>query len=431
MTETPDTTPRRARRQAGTQSGPGIKPRLLVAGGGMVGLSLALALDHESGGAFEITVVDPQGLGTRRGDGRASAIAAGARRMLEHLGAWPNDGLTQPILDMVVTDSRVEDGARPAFLTFAGEAAPGEPFAHMVENDDVLSAVAAAVKTKAINIVAAQVSGSDRTSAGARAILSDGSEVKADLILGCDGGRSRLRQEAGIAMLGWDYDQAGIVATIRHEEPHLGRAEEHFLPAGPFAVLPLRDDGQGRHRSSLVWTEKRAEAKRLVALPDEEFHAALMERLGWHLGAVELTGPRGAYPLAMKLARRFIDERLALVGDAAHLIHPIAGQGLNMGFRDVAALTEILVSAWRLGEDIGALTTLERYERWRRFDTLAMGFATDSLNRLFSNDISPVRALRDLGLGIVDRLPRLKSFFISNAAGLIGEVPKLLRGQAV
>ncbi len=226
--------------------------------------------------------------------------------------------------------------------------------------------------------------------------------------------------------IGWSYGQSGIVTTVAHERDHDGRAEEHFLPAGPFAILPLK----GR-RSSIVWTEETAEAERIVALSDRDFHEELERRFGLHLGEIEVTGPRRAYPLGLSVARSFIGERLALIGDAAHVIHPIAGQGLNMGLRDVAALAESIVDAARLGLDIGGAPILERYQRWRRFDTAAMGVATDGLNRLFSNRSDALRLARDVGLGLVDRLPALKGLFIREAAGLVGEVPKLLRGEAL
>lgn len=423
-----DTTPRRARRQALDVEN-ARRPHLIIAGAGMVGLSLALALDQASQGAFAITLVDPVFGSARRADGRSSAIAAGARRMLTQLGAWPQGA--QPIVDMIVTDSRLEDGVRPVFLNFAGEAAEGEPFAHMMENEALMAQLERALARSGIAKIAASIIKDERNAGRAALTLDDGQTLTADVILACDGARSRLREAAGIRLVGWDYDQSGIVATLIHQEPHGGRAEEHFLEAGPFAILPLADDSDGQHRSSLVWTEKSAEARRLVELDDEAFHAALIERFGRHLGEVRLAGKRSAYPLAMKMARRFVAQRLALVGDAAHIIHPIAGQGLNLGFRDAAALCQVLIEAFRLGEDIGALDVLERYERWRRFDTVAMGLTTDGLNRLFSNDIGPLRALRDLGLGIVDRLPRLKSAFIANAAGLVGDIPKLMRGEAI
>ncbi|HYW61867.1 MAG TPA: FAD-dependent monooxygenase, partial [Bradyrhizobium sp.] len=235
-----------------------------------------------------------------------------------------------------------------------------------------------------------------------------------------------LRERAGIAIHGWDYDQSGIVVTVGHERDHHGRAEEHFLPAGPFAILPLKGA-----RSSLVWTENRAEAARIVALDEDEFHAELEQRFGLKLGEVRALDKPRAFPLGYFVARSFVGERLALVGDAAHVIHPIAGQGLNLGLKDIAALAEVVVDAARLGIDFGQADVLERYQRWRRFDTMAMGLATNSLNLLFSNESTLLRSVRDIGLGLVDRLPPLKSLFIRQAAGLSGEVPRLLKGEAL
>ncbi len=250
--------------------------------------------------------------------------------------------------------------------------------------------------------------------------------VSASLLVAADGARSGVREQAGIATHGWSYGQSAIVTTVAHERAHNGRAEEHFLPAGPFAILPLKGN-----RSSLVWTETDAEAARIVALPDDEFHAELERRFGLHLGDIGVVGAKRAYPLGLFIARSFVADRIALVGDAAHVIHPIAGQGLNMGLRDVAALAEAIVDAARLGLDIGGADVLERYQRWRRFDTMAMGVATDGLNRLFSNESDVLRLMRDVGLGLVDRMPALKSFFIREAAGVTGEVPKLLRGEVL
>jgi 2-octaprenyl-6-methoxyphenol hydroxylase len=262
--------------------------------------------------------------------------------------------------------------------------------------------------------------------------LADGRTVSARLLVAADGARSSIREQAGIASHGWSYGQSAIVTTVRHERDHHGRAEEHFLPAGPFAILPLNDDPEIGHRSSIVWTEDKREAERIVALPDDDFHAELERRFGLKLGDIAAIGPRRAFPLGFAVARSFIAERVALVGDAAHVIHPIAGQGLNMGLRDVAALAETIVDAARLGLDPGSLAVLERYQRWRGFDTMAMGAATDGLNRLFSNRSDVLRLVRDVGLGMVDRLPVLKHFFIREAAGLVGgDVPKLLRGEAL
>jgi 2-octaprenyl-6-methoxyphenol hydroxylase len=256
--------------------------------------------------------------------------------------------------------------------------------------------------------------------------LADGSAISARLLVAADGARSSIRTGAGIATHGWSYAQSAIVTNVGHERDHQGRAEEHFLPAGPFAILPL----PGR-RSSIVWTEATREAERIVALPDDAFHAELERRFKLHLGEITTIGPRRALPLGFFVARSFIAERIALVGDAAHVIHPIAGQGLNMGLKDVAALAEVIVDAVRLGLDPGAAQVLERYQRWRRFDTMAMGLATDGLNRLFSNRSAVLRLARDVGLGLVDRVPNLKRLFIREAAGLVGEVPKLLRGETL
>jgi 2-octaprenyl-6-methoxyphenol hydroxylase len=254
--------------------------------------------------------------------------------------------------------------------------------------------------------------------------LADGDTLAARLLVAADGAHSKIRERAGIASHGWNYDQSAIVTTVAHERDHRGRAEEHFLPAGPFAILPLT----GR-RSSIVWTEDAREAERIVALADEDFHTELERRFGLHLGEIEAVGPRRVHPLGLSVARAFIADRIALAGDAAHVIHPIAGQGLNMGLKDVAALAEVVVDAARLGLDPGSLAVLERYQRWRRFDTMAMGVATDGLNRLFSNRSDVLRVARDVGLGLVDRVPALKHFFIREAAGLVGEVPKLLKGE--
>jgi 2-octaprenyl-6-methoxyphenol hydroxylase len=256
--------------------------------------------------------------------------------------------------------------------------------------------------------------------------LADGEKISARLLVGADGARSRIREQAGIVTHGWSYNQSGIVTTVAHERDHNGRAEEHFLPAGPFAILPLTGK-----RVSIVWTESTREAERLVATPDEEFHDELEKRFGLHLGDLKVVGARRAYPLGLFTAREFIAERLALVGDAAHVIHPIAGQGLNMGLRDVAALAEAIADAARLGLDIGARDVLERYQRWRRFDTMTMGVATDGLNKLFSNHSDVLRLARDVGLGVVERLPALKRVFIREAAGFTGDVPKLMRGEGV
>jgi 2-octaprenyl-6-methoxyphenol hydroxylase len=400
---------------------------IVIGGGAFAGLALALALRQGLGPEIPIVVADPA-LGVRPSrDPRATAIVATCRRLFEAIGVWDQVAAeSQPILDMVVTDSKLEDATRPVFLTFGGEVEPGEPFAHMIENRHLIDALVMRASAEGIDLRATMVANFDSSPAGVDVSLGDGNTIEASLLVAADGARSRLRERAGIVTHGWDYDQSGIVVTVGHERDHGGRAEEHFLPAGPFAILPLKGP-----RSSLVWTENRAEAARIVALNEDEFHAQLEQRFGLHLGEIKALDRPRAFPLGYFVARSFIGERLALVGDAAHVIHPIAGQGLNMGLKDIAALAEVIVDAARLGIDLGQADVLERYQRWRRFDTMAMGLATNSLNLLFSNKSTLLRGVRDIGLGLVDRMPPLKGAFIRQAAGLAGEVPRLLRGEAL
>ena len=409
------------------------KVDVLIGGAGFAGLALAIALRQGLAPSFSVTVADPALAGPPK-DGRASAIVAAARRLFETIGVW-RDIEAQPILDMVVTDSRLADVVRPVFLSFDGDVEPGEPFAHMIENGPLLAALAAKAKDEGVALRPAAVTdlafAANRATDRVSVRLSNGEVLAARLLVAADGARSAIRERAGIASHGWSYGQSAIVTTVAHERDHHGRAEEHFLPAGPFATLPLTRDAAVGHRSSIVWTEQAQEAARLVALPDAEFHAELERRFGLRLGEIAAVGPRRVHPLGLSVARAFIADRLALVGDAAHVIHPVAGQGLNMGLKDVGALAEVIVDAVRLGLDPGSLAVLERYQRWRRFDTMAMGIATDGLNRLFSNQSDVLRLVRDVGLGLVDRLPALKHLFIREAAGLVGEVPKLLRGEAL
>jgi 2-octaprenyl-6-methoxyphenol hydroxylase len=400
---------------------------IVIGGGAFAGLALALALRQGLGPEIPIVVADPA-LGVRPSrDPRATAIVAACRRLFEAIGVWDQVAAeSQPILDMVVTDSKLEDATRPVFLTFGGEVEPGEPFAHMIENRHLIDALVMRASTEGIDLSATTVAGFEARPDGVAVSLGDGSTIDASLLVAADGARSKLRERAGIVTHGWDYDQSGIVVTVGHERDHGGRAEEHFLPAGPFAILPLKGP-----RSSLVWTEHRAEAARIVALNEDEFHAELEQRFGLHLGEIKALDRPRAFPLGYFVARSFIGERLALVGDAAHVIHPIAGQGLNLGLKDIAALAEVIVDAARLGIDLGQADVLERYQRWRRFDTMAMGLATNSLNLLFSNKSTLLRSVRDIGLGLVDRMSPLKNLFIRQAAGLSGEVPRLLKGEAL
>ena len=353
--------------------------------------------------------------------------------MLDQLGCWDEIAPgAQAMTEMIVTDSRTSDPVRPVFLTFDGEVGPGEAFAHMVANKNLNGALRRRAGELGVEIrEGLGVTGFAPLAATTRVDFADGSSVEARLLVAADGVKSRLRDMAGIRTVHWDYGQSGIVCTVRHERPHNGRAEEHFLPAGPFATLPLAPDENGNNRSSIVWTERTEDADRLVADDLIVFEHELEQRFGLELGEIHVEGKPRAWPLGLTLARDFVKDRFALVGDAAHGIHPIAGQGLNLGFKDAAALAETIVEADRLGQDIGALDVLQRYERWRRFDTVQMGVTTDVLNRLFSNDIAPVRAVRDIGLGLVERMPRLKEFFIRQASGLSPAAPRLLRGEAI
>jgi 2-octaprenyl-6-methoxyphenol hydroxylase len=403
------------------------KTDVLIAGGGFAGLALAIALRAALGERFAVSVADPALASPKSNDMRASAIAAAARRLFEAVGAWQAVAAdAQPILDMAVTDSKLGNVVRPTFLTFGGEIESGEPFAHMIENRHLIDALTARARDAGVALSSSAVVEFATARQGLDVTLKDGSVITARLLVGADGARSAVREQAGIAVHGWRYGQSAIVTTVGHEYDHNGRAVEHFLPAGPFAILPLT----GR-RCSIVWTEATKEAERLIALDDDVFHDELERRFGFELGEIEVIGPRRAFPLGLFTARSFIAERVALIGDAAHVIHPIAGQGLNMGLRDAAALAEVVADAARLGLDPGGGDVLERYQRWRRFDTMTMGIATDGLNRLFSNNSDMLRVVRDIGLGLVERMPALKRVFIREAAGFTGQVPKLLRGEAL
>ncbi len=405
-----------------------VKVDILIAGAGYVGLAAAVAIKATRPG-LAVAIVDAAPAGAWERDGRASAIAAAASRMLSALGCW--EGMAsraQPINEMIVTDSRTADPMRPVFLTFGGDdAESGEPFAHMVSNVVLNGGLRKRAAELGVTIVEGMSVVSFEPLPGAtRVRLADGGAISTRLLVAADGVKSRLRDMAGIKTVTWDYGQSGIVCTVAHERPHHGRAEEHFLPAGPFAILPLTGN-----RSSIVWTERKADADRLVAEDALVFETELEQRFGLKLGTLKVEGTPRAWSLGLTLARDFVRPRFALCGDAAHGIHPIAGQGLNLGFKDAAALAETIVEADRLGQDFGALDVLRRYERWRRFDTVRMGITTDVLNRLFSNDFGPLRTLRDIGLGLVDRMPRVKDYFIRQAAGFSGSAPRLLRGEAI
>ncbi len=395
---------------------------LIIVGGGLTGLSLAIAC---AAAGIEVAVIDredPAATLAEPYDGRTTAIAHGSRQVLEGIGLWPLVAAeSEPILEI-----RVADGASPLFLHYDHRDLGTAPLGFIVENRVLRRALLERARAlpSLLHLAPLAVERVERGAACVLAHLADGSTLKGELVAACDGRRSPLRQAAGIRALAWDYPQTGIVCTVGHALAHRGVAVEHFLPAGPFAILPMT----GR-RSSIVWTERAALAPAILALDAAGFHAELARRFGDFLGEIEVVGPRWSYPLALLHAERYVAPRLALVGDAAHVIHPIAGQGLNLGIRDIAALAELIVDARRLGLDIGNADILARYERWRRFDNLSLAVVTDGLNRLFSNTVPPVRLLRDLGLAVVDQLPPMKRLLMRHAMGTLGDLPRLARGE--
>lgn len=408
----------------------GHRSDVVIVGGGLNGLAAAVCLAGPASRlplhCVLVDAGDPFAQGTAEFDGRASAIALSSRRMLEAMGIWsvisPH---AQPVERIVVTDSRNGSPVRPALLQFAESHTIG-PSAFIVENRYLYDALAQATQRLAMVTVLAEarVDNLDAEGNHARIRLMDGRQLEAELVVAADGRNSRLRQLAGIETVGWSYGQSAIVTGVSHEHAHEARAFEHFRPSGPFAVLPLPGN-----RASLVWTESSAEAERIVALDDEAFGEELAARFGTELGVVEPEGPRHVYPLGLSVAKSFRARRLALIGDAAHVVHPIAGLGFNLGLRDIAALAECLGDAAQLGADLGADAVLERYETWRRVDTVMVAAATDGLNRLFSNDNSAIRLLRDSGLRVVDAVTPLKTAFMREAAGMTGSLPRLLSGR--
>ena len=395
---------------------------ILIIGGGLVGGTLACAL---AGAGLSVTVVDagdPTAGLDAAFDGRASAIALASQRALDGIGLWPlMADQTAPIEDI-----RVSDGQSLYFLHYDHRDTGDEPFGFMVENRTTRQALYHRMQAlDRLHLLApARLLSLDRSQSGVTAEISNGETITARLVVGADGRGSQVREEAAIGLMKWSYRQTGIVCTVEHEKPHLNIAHERFLPGGPFAILPLRGN-----RSSIVWTEREDLAAAIMALDEAEFLAELGRRFGDFLGAIDLAGGRWAYPLTLQQAETAVCRRLALVGDADHGMHPIAGQGLNMGLRDVAALAEVLIDAHRLGLDLGSAVVLNKYSRWRRFDNTLMLALTDGLNRLFSNNIRPISLARDLGLAAVNRLPPLKKLFMRHAMGLAGELPRLMQGR--
>lgn len=412
---------------------PSETPRfdVVISGASFGGLALACGLSRALGPDFKIALIDrvAQSAVAPKADSRASALSAASKRMLEVLDVWPLvAGVAQPVTGIEITDSTLETGVRPVLLTYDNVTADGEPATYIVPNSALQAALRRGVESSSSLELITPAEAIDFASneSGIEVTLADGGAIAASLLVAAEGRRSRLREAAGIKVVGWSYPQIGIVVTVRHDRPHGGRAVQHFLPSGPFAILPLTGN-----RSCITWTEDAVEAKRILALDDADFLAEVDKRFGGKLGALSLDGPRQSWPLEMHLARRYVGPRFALIGDAAHGVHPIAGQGLNLAFRDVAALVEVLSDAIRLGFDAGDAQALARYERWRRFDSTISAATFDGLNRLFSNDRALIRSGRDFGLGLVDRMPMLKRFFVGEAAGLTGELPRLLKGEPV
>lgn len=417
-------------------SGPDFDADVIIAGAGMAGATLALSL-HRAG--LKPLLIDPVVFDAQLApsfDGRSSAIAYAAFRQWRALGLGEAlEPHAQRIEQILVTDGRTPGaaggGPTPFFLRFdsaeIADRSEGEPLGYLLENRHTRTALAGAVLEAGIEVLApARVVSAAFEARGASVTLADGRTLTAPLVVGAEGRSSPIRAAAGIGTLGWDYRQTGVVATVRMERPHGGVAHEYFLPGGPFAILPLTGN-----RASLVWTESTARAAALIAARPEIFQAHLERRFGNFLGDVALEGPVFSYPLSLQLAERFTAPRVALLGDAAHGVHPIAGQGLNLGLKGAAALAEVLVEALRLGEDIGSEVVLERYAAWRRFDTVTLSAGMDLFVRLFSNDNPLLRLARGVGMSAVNRIAPARTFFMQEAGGAVGQLPRLLRGEAL
>jgi len=411
---------------------------VVIVGGGVVGLAQAVAL---ADGGISVAVVDAADPAEARGaefDGRAFAVAYSSQLMLQTLGVWKHlEGRTQPINDILVFDGKPgsrfkRGGPSPFFLHFdhrgLDSASDGAPLGSMVEARHARAALYdRAAELDNVTLLAPEtVEEVSFDANGADVTLGSGRNLRASLVIGADGRFSKLREQVGIKTVGWTYKQHGLVTTIAHDRPHEGVAQEYFLPSGPFAILPITDN-----RSSLVWTERADLVPAINALSDEQYAAQVRARCGGYLGDIKIAGPRFSYPLGLQVARELVAPRLALIGDAAHAIHPISGQGWNLGLKDVAALAEILIEAKRLGLDLGSADLLSTYQQWRRFDITALAAITDGLNRLFSTDFAPLALARDIGMQAVNQIGPLKKLFMHHAAGAVGTLPKLLMGERV
>lgn len=404
----------------------GMKTDLIIVGGGLNGPALALAAAQAG---FSVAIIDSLPLDTRKRrdfDGRSYALALASTRLLDGIGIWDTlRDKAQPMLEIKVTDGRAGEGPSPWMLHFDHAEIEEGPMGYLVEDRHLRRAFLDAMAQNPLithlageTVVAQSVDGS-----GVSVTLASGAILHGALLIGSDGRKSGTATRAGIKRTGWGYGQTAVVCAVQHDLPHNGIAHQFFMPGGPLAILPLTEN-----RSSIVWSETDARATELMAMDDDAFLAALRPAFGSFLGQISLTGARFSYPLGLTLANSFIAQRTALIGDAAHGVHPIAGQGLNAGLRDVAALAEVMEDARMRGEDIGSAQTLTRYQQWRRFDTATLALATDTFNRLFSNDNPLLRAVRDIGMGLVNAAPGLRRGFIREAAGLTGDLPRLMRG---
>ncbi|NOC92216.1 2-octaprenyl-6-methoxyphenyl hydroxylase [Ruegeria sp. HKCCD6604] len=402
---------------------------ILIVGGGLNGPALALALAQTG---HSVTVIDALVEKVRRNaafDGRAYALALASQRLLDAIGIWDRVAQhAQPMLEIKVTDGHAGTGPSPFFMHFDHAEIEEGPMGYMVEDRHLRRAFldAMAEEPRITQVSGKSVVSQQADAASVTVTLDDGTTLGGSLLVGCDGRRSGTASRAGIKRTGWDYGQTALVCAIEHELPHNGIAHQFFMPPGPLAILPLTGN-----RSSIVWSERTDTAQHINALPEDDYVQVLRPRFGDFLGEISLAGDRFTYPLNLTIANSFINDRMALVGDAAHGMHPIAGQGLNAGLRDVGALAEVLTLAGRRGEDIGSLMVLERYQEWRRFDTASLAMATDIFNKLFSNDNPLLRLGRDIGMGVVGALPGLRRGFVREAAGLTGDLPKLLQGRPI
>lgn len=403
---------------------------VVIVGGGLTGPSLALAL---ADAGLRVTLVDARPAPTRAEpdfDGRAYSLAIGSKRLLDMVGVW--DGvseLAEPIRRVEAGDGATTGPVPPFFLSFDSADLEEGPMGYMVEDRHLYAALVAQMsRHPQLRMISGQMVTAQTVTPGrVTATLGSGETIAARVLIGCDGRGSGTASRAGISRIGWGYGQTALVCAVQHQQPHGGVARQVFLPGGPLAMLPLK----GGHHTSIVWSEREDVAGVIAGLPDDAYLAHVQSRVGDHLGPIQLAGRRFTYPLSLSLADRFVAPRLALVGDAAHGVHPIAGQGLNLGMRDVGALAEVLVSAVRRGEDIGALDVLQRYERWRRSDATTLALGMDAVNRLFSNDNPALRAARTLGLRAVASVPSLRRAFQREAAGLSGDLPRLLAGRPI